>query len=149
MKKNKVIPVIILAIIVISIGIYIYNDMSVKNEKRIQDVLNYKGELFKGVICQYSCPLKFQEVQNKTQLLPEAKCVKNCTQNFKKKYPSVNFTKEELNKDNFFKDFEKIVEDCQVESKDPTATYKVNNTQFFMCANRKLPELKNNYTYLV
>lgn len=154
MKKhnNKTfLAFVIILIVIISLGVYIYESEHANNVKRNSDLLDYKKSLYGTVFCQYSCPLKFQLYQNKTQLIPDLDCVKNCTADFKKKYNSavlnkLNFTKQELANDNFFNDLELLIENCKKQSTDPASL--INNSQFFGCSVKGLELVQEKYNYL-
>lgn len=152
--KNKTIPVVIIIIVVALIIAYVYYSINQEKEQNLKEVVDYKVKLFEGVVCEYQCPLKLQQYENRTQLLPDLKCVKACTQEFRIKYPNANYTKEQLSTDNFFNDFEKIITDCQSQSRiyadyEKSSQFTMNNSAFFECAGEKLPELRFRYPYLV
>ena len=148
--KNNFLAFLIILIVVIAIGIYIYESNQIYKVKRNSDLLSYKKSLYETVFCQYSCPLKFQLYQNKTQLIPDLDCIKNCTVEFKKVYSSValnkfNFTKQELANDNFFNDIGLLIENCKKQS---TGSSLINNSEFFTCSINGLELVKERYDYL-
>jgi hypothetical protein len=154
MKNNnnqKFLAFVIILVVVIAIGVYVYESNKTNQVKRNLDLLSYKKGLFQTVFCQYGCPLKFQLYQNKTQLIPDLDCVKNCTTEFKKEYSSaalnkLNFTKQELANDNFFNDIELLVENCKKQSTDSASL--INNSQFFSCSIKGLELVRERYNYL-
>lgn len=152
-KKQWAYGIIAIAIIItLAISVYVYNLDNVDKTKRTSDINSYKKNLYETVICQYSCPLKLQDYQNKTQLLPDFNCVADCTKNFKSKFSTetlnnLNFTKEELARDNFFNDIETIVENCKTTSVDSYSG--MNNSKFFSCSIQGLKQIKENYSYLM
>jgi hypothetical protein len=150
-KNNNFMAFVIILIVVVALGVYVYESDQTYKVKRNSDLLSYKKSLYETVFCQYNCPLKFQLYQNKTQLLPDLECVKNCTIDFKKKYSptnlnKLNFTKQELGNDNFFNDIELLVENCKKQSTNPSSI--INNSEFFSCSIKGLELVKERYNYL-
>lgn len=145
-KKNVKVFVIIGLVILIALAFYLYIYQYLLIQKKNLEIINYKRDLYTAVLCEYSCPMKLQSYQNKTQLLPDMECVKNCTNIFKQNNPAL-FTKEDLTKDNLLKEISNSVQECRQESLDEE-TLTINNTIFFSCTTQKLSSLKDKYEYL-
>jgi mannitol-specific phosphotransferase system IIBC component len=138
--------VIITAVItfVISYGIFKYLPESRANLK----VNEYKKELYSSTLCQYSCPLTLQQIQNQTQYFPEPVCVQNCTKSFKGLQANgEKLSNEQLQKDKLIEEMSNAVNACKTEAVDPN-TKTLNNTLFFSCSIEKLGSLKDKYSYL-
>jgi len=138
--------VIITAVITFAISytIFKYLPESQANLK----INEYKKELYSSTLCQYSCPLTPQQIQNKTQYFPEPGCVQNCTTSFKAIQTSGDkISNEQLKNDKLIEDMSSAVNSCKTEAVDP-ATKTLNNTLFFSCSVEKLGSLKDKYSYL-
>lgn len=145
-SKRTIIIGIVVAIILIGVAYQFYNKEIIEKGKKTSEILNYKKAFYEAVICQYSCPLKLQDIKNVSQLLPDAICVKTCNEKFKKSY-NQNYTKEDLYKDNLFIDMAQVIQNCGKESMDLNEK-KVNNTIFFSCSSRELKNLNEKYPYI-
>lgn len=144
-NKNAIIGVVIV-VILIAAAYQFYNKEIVEKEKRNADILNYKKAFYESVVCQYSCPLKMQNVSNTKQLLPEVGCVKVCTENFQK-IKNQNYTKEELYNDNLAVDMASVIQTCGRQSINNQTSAR-NNTLFFECSSRDLKALSEKYSYI-
>ncbi len=143
--KAVITAVIITAIVTFAISYIIFKYLPESKENSKMN--EYKRELYSSTLCQYSCPLTPQQIQNKTQNFPEPVCVQNCTTNFKKLQASGNkISNEQLEQDNLIKDMSSAVSTCKTEATDSNKT--LNNTLFFSCSIEKLGALKDKYSYL-
>jgi len=137
-----IIAVIITAVVTSAFFIY-YPKYQGNNE-----INQYKKALYDSVLCQYSCPLVDQVVQNTTQKLPEQACVQACTEKLRTINIDGNkFSNSDLQNDNFVKDVESGITNCRTESLN-TTTLKVENERFFSCSINFLQSVKDNYSYL-
>ena len=146
LKSNNKYKITFALIVLILVAITVYNyssNFSSKN-KRSSQILEYKKDLYKSLVCEYNCPLSMQQYQNKTQLIPSISCIKNCTKDFKAKWGDLNASKEELSKDNLIKDLSNTIEDCKTQGNQTL----VNNTVFFSCTTEGLDLIKEKYSYL-
>ena len=151
MSKNKtnVYKIIfgILLILLIAVSVYSYSQKYLPKQKKETQIKEYKIELYKSILCEYSCPLSDQLYNNKTQLLPTLDCVKTCTLDFKTKWSNFNVTKEELITDSLLPNIGLAIKDCKTSSFDETKM-NVNNSLFFSCSIASLERLKQNYSYI-
>ena len=145
--KDKKIIIAVVLILIISIVIYYEYKYLPEQNKKIK-ILEYKKEFYNSILCEYNCPLKLQEYKNKTQLLPEAVCVKSCTKDFKKNNNSTAFSSIDLNQDNLIIDINKLVQDCKKQSLNST-TLSIDNSVLFSCSVKSLKTLRQKYDYLV
>lgn len=143
-NKTKLILAIIVIVIIIS-GYFLYDYY--QKQKRINEVNGYKRGFYEGMLCEYGCPLKLQEYNNKTQNLPELGCIKGCTTSFKEKYTEKSFKEEELEMDNLLKDIDDAIKNCKTKSVNMTIL-SLDNTAYFSCAKKSIEELKGKYNYL-
>ena len=144
--KAVIIAVMITALVTFAISYVIFKYLP--EDKENSKINEYKKELYSSTLCQYSCPLTPQEVQNKTQYFPEPICVQNCTKGFNAlKASGGSISNEQLEKDKLIDDMSNAVKACQTEAVDP-ATKTLNNTLFFSCSIEKLSLLKDKYSYL-
>ncbi len=146
MKKQYKKILFIAIIIIVFIGGYFLKEFLDK-QNRIKDVNDYKRGFYAGLVCQYSCPMSLQNINNKTQMLPDVDCVKSCSTAFKSKFSTFSVKKEELQRDNLLADIDNVVKDCKKNTINTTA-YSFNNTAYFNCAAKTLSGLKMNYSYL-
>jgi hypothetical protein len=147
MRKDAIFVIAVIIIIILVFGLGYYLKDYLDKQKRINEITLYKKEFYDGVLCQYSCPIESQVVNNKTQELPTLDCVKNCTNDFRTKYAKNDFSEKELTKDNLLKEITSITDDCKTNNYDATK-FVLNNTAYFSCAKEKLLELKEKYKYL-
>jgi len=146
-RRNTIITIIIIVVIVlVFVGGYYLKDYQDK-QKKISEINDYKKGFYDGILCQYECPLTLQNMSNKTEMLPELNCVKDCSAPFKAKFSSVSYTKPELERDNLLKDIDGVVANCKKTSMNMTAL-KLDNVAYFNCAAKGVEGLKQNYTYL-
>jgi len=143
-NKTRIILLAVFVIIVISIA---YWQTYSYQEKRAEKIQEYKKAFYSAMLCEYNCPLTNQKYQNKTQLLPEARCVKNCTKSFKANYSNLTFSKQELQIDDLFKDLEAAIKKCRAQTVNATSL-SVNNTFYFSCSAEEIAKLKGEYGYL-
>lgn len=142
-QQKIVIGIVILIIVGIFSVYYWYLPM----QKRTNEVNTYKKALYYGVLCEYNCPLEMQDIKNRTQLLPQAKCVKNCTKEFIEEFKNVNYTREELDKDGIMSTMTNFAIQCKQDATD-VKKMAINNSQFFICYAEELEKLKEKYKYL-
>ena len=145
-KINPWIVFTVIILIFLAVLIYGYVSKNFEQQKKNAELIQYKKGFYKSVLCEYSCPLKMQLVQNKTQLLPEAKCVKNCTEIFKSENKNQNYTSAEIDNDKLASGILNVIVSCRTQSMN--STQAINNSAFFQCASKELPSLKGNYSYL-
>ncbi|MFA6022522.1 MAG: hypothetical protein WC781_00365 [Candidatus Pacearchaeota archaeon] len=143
-KTNMLFITVIVAIVLLFGGFFLNNYLQKQGHEN--SILNYKKGFYTTVSCEYSCPLKMQNYQNKTQLLPDISCVKNCTEAFLSN-PNQNFSRDELNKDNLISDMSSVVNNCQKESYD-LKTLTINNSNFYHCSSEGLKALRAKYKYI-
>ena len=145
-RREVIIAVIITAVITFAVSYMIFKYLP---ENRENSTINeYKKELYSSTLCQYSCPLTLQQIQNKTQNFPEPACVQNCTKSFKALQTNGGkLSNEQLEKDKLIEDMSNAVKACQTEAVDLT-TKELNTTTFFGCSIEKLGLLKEKYSYL-
>ena len=144
-QKNIVYAVIITFVITFALTYFIF--VSYPNMQQQSSINKYKKELFSSVLCQYSCPLTNQTINNKTQLLPSQDCVKQCTVNMKEIQNSTTIKNSDLENDNLITDIESVVSDCKIKAVNQTAL-TMNNELFFSCTSSSLASLKSKYSYL-
>lgn len=145
-KRNVFIAIIITAIItaVICWLVFSYIPDYQKNIK----IQSYKRSVFNSVLCEYKCPLTNQTYVNKTILLPDQECVKNCTVNVKDDQEKLNdFSNNDLKKDGLTEELMVVVNNCKKTSSDPK-TKILDNKIFFDCVIKALEGLKEKYPYL-
>jgi hypothetical protein len=153
MKNFKTIMIIAVIVILIILALlyylvyFPYQQKKLSEKIRAEGITDYKKDFYYGILCEYNCPLKPQEFENKTQIMPELDCIKNCTINFRTKYANNNFTNKELTGDDILKDIKSSVDDCKKQSFN-TDTFVLNNTEYFSCSGEKLFLLKEKYDYL-
>ncbi|MEM3113354.1 MAG: hypothetical protein QXI33_02935 [Candidatus Pacearchaeota archaeon] len=146
-KQIKTISIILTTIIItlLIIGfVFVYYPKQVKANK----IDSYKKDVYSSILCQYSCPLKEQEFQNKTQMLPDTECVKQCTLDLqikKSRYTGIRGT--DLGNDELVKDVSKVIDDCRTSSLIGD-TFTLDNEKYFPCVTQKLESLKDKYDYL-
>tara|TARA_Y100000034_G_scaffold102532_1_gene127445 strand:- start:1161 stop:1673 length:513 start_codon:yes stop_codon:yes gene_type:complete len=140
-KKSHLATIAVLAIIAI---IFSVNSINQANE---DSLIVYKKALYDSISCQYSCPLLFQEFQNKSQYLPSRTCVQNCIADFEALgLDSTRYTDSDLLNDALVIDLEQAITDCRAKS-------FINSTEtdsqaFFQCSVQELEEIKSDYPYL-
>ncbi|HLC78353.1 MAG TPA: hypothetical protein VJH92_04470 [Candidatus Nanoarchaeia archaeon] len=141
--------VIITAIVIFLLTFAIFKYLP--DQKRASEVNSYKKQIFDSVVCQYSCPLKEQAIQNKTQLLPDQTCVQQCAGDLNTaKEESAKFSDNDLKTDTLYSDIEALVASCRTSSVDSSGTIpKLDNVKFFDCVKQGLEGLKTNYSYLI
>jgi hypothetical protein len=145
-KTSHIIIGVIVALILLGVAYEFYNKEIVEKGKRLSDIILYKKAFYEAVLCEYSCPLKMQNVNNKSQLIPDVSCVKLCTEEFKKaKYE--NYSKEELYTDNLITDMASSIQNCSQESLNNVTKVR-NNSMFFSCSVNGLDSLKEKYPYI-
>jgi hypothetical protein len=146
MDKKKISIILIAVILVCAVGVYAYrsHDEALKSQKRSAEVKDYQKQMLESMICEYGCPLKLQLYHNNTELLPEAKCVKNCTKEFVSSQKEKNITKEEMNKGNFMNDMQKIIQECKMTATNVTEM-KIDNAQFFPCTEDNLKNMTSRF----
>lgn len=147
-KKLKAVisAIIITALITFVISYIIFKYIPDKKENL--SINEYKKELYSSTLCQYSCPLTLQQIQNKTQYLPEQGCVQNCTKNLREiQETGDKISNEQLKNDKLIEDISNVINTCKTEAVNLN-TKTLNNTLFFICSTEKLDSLKNKYSYL-
>jgi hypothetical protein len=142
----KVIFIIIIILLILLAGYGYFLKYLPKQNKDIK-IIEYKKDFYKSILCEYSCPLKSQEYKNKTRLLPEIECVKDCTENFKQKNNHTIFSSVELNQDNLIKDIDAVIKECKKQSLN-TTSFSLNDSLLFSCSSQRLAELGKRYDYL-
>ncbi len=149
MAKNSssIIPVIIVtAILVFAISFLIFSYLPSHNHNKL--VYDYKAAIYGSTLCQYKCPLTLQQVQNKSEYLPDPACVKKCTDTFKDVLSKADdLSKNELLTDRLMDDMSAGINGCRTAALDATKT-KMNSTMFIGCSVGKLEGMKSKYGYL-
>jgi hypothetical protein len=116
--------------------------------QRQEKVEQYKKAMFDSGICQYRCPFKDQIIANKTQFLPEQKCIQSCIDNSHvKDFNTKDFSENELSADSLFNDVQTVVLSCKQKSSMKNSTL-IDNSKFSECSAQALENLKNSYSYL-
>jgi len=152
MKLNKSIfyTIIITAVIVFIVSYLIFS--YIPNNKETSKLNEYKKALYDSIVCQYSCPLSLQEINNKTQEAPNAECVQSCTQELRDSQASGDiFSNAQLSNDNLIKDIEDVISVCKdasIRTNSKTNLPELNSTIFFPCSSEALKEIKKDYSYL-
>lgn len=144
--KAVIVAVVITAVVtfIISYTIFKYIPESKENLK----VNEYKKEMYQSTLCQYSCHLTLQQVQNQTQYLPEPTCVQDCTKNFKALQTNGDaISNAQLTNDKLIEDMSNAITACKTNAVDIN-TKILNSTLFFSCSIEKLGSLKDKYNYL-
>jgi hypothetical protein len=145
--KPIIIAIILTAIITFAISYVIFKSSPATNESLSPNLNEYRKGLYSSTLCQYSCPLTLQEVQNKSQYFPDPACVENCAKNFKALQASYLPNSTDIEKDGLIGDMSNAVNTCKADSLDLT-TKEMNNTEFFQCSIDKMNALKGKYSYL-
>lgn len=142
--KSTLIIIVVAVIIAILLSYFIFKYLPEQSKNK--EIQEYKKALFDSILCQYSCQLSLQEFQNKTQMLPEASCVQNCTQALRdNQAQGEKFSNQEISSDNLILDIQNIVDNCRTEN---SQNISLNVQTFFPCVSGKLGSLKSTYTYL-
>ncbi len=145
-NSSKLVMYIILAVAVtflIAYALFVY----MPNHSKARAAEDYKKALYQSMVCQYGCDLTEQDYLNKTQLLPDADCVKNCTIAAKEAMNSsenLELTTADLQTDNLFVDMSQTINLCK---KDVNKN-ETDNSAFFSCVYNGLNELGTKYSYL-
>lgn len=146
-KSRHVITAVVIAIIVTFAVSFLFLKY-IPDTKETSKVDEYKKEIFSSTLCQYSCPLSLQTVQNQTEYLPEQSCVKSCTSNVDQiKIMSEDISNNQIIKDGLIKDMSTLITSCK-NSAINTTTVSLNSSLFFSCSTEKLSALKIKYPYL-
>jgi len=145
-NKTKLIVWIVIAILITLLLSYYFFSYR-PQQKRMNDLNEYKKALYDSSLCQYKCPLANQIVNNKTQLLPNATCIHNCVLDFQPNFANeASFSTDDLEKDNLFQDILGIVSLCK---KDNSINGTIIDSRlYFSCVSMKMESLPENYTYL-
>lgn len=146
MAKKKINNIYLIGVIILIAAVVIVGWQIYKSDTSNGEILRYKKAFYEAVLCEYSCPLKLHTINNKTQLLPEAGCVKTCTEDFRK-MQNVTYKKEDLNKDNLALDMADVIKNCGTQTLN-NETGERNNSEFFSCSVRDLRALRDKYNYL-
>lgn len=149
--KSKESRQIVLAIIITAIVVFALSFLFLKyipDSKELSKVNEYKKGIFSSTLCQYSCPLSLQTVQNQTGYLPEQSCITSCTSNLNQtKLLSEDISNNQIKKDKLIEDISTEITSCRNESANKT-TMSINSSLFFSCSAEKLNTLKTKYDYL-
>ena len=150
-KNNKMIyAIIITAILVFAIAYSVFVYLPKYQEQAKVD--NYKRELYQSLVCQYSCPLSQQLINNKTQEAPNQECIMQCTQTLKELQNSTDaISNAQLTSDNLIKDMGDIITACRTSSikeNNSTKLPELNNSLFLSCSADGLKTLEPKYSYL-
>tara|TARA_Y100000310_G_scaffold131061_1_gene130274 strand:+ start:486 stop:983 length:498 start_codon:yes stop_codon:yes gene_type:complete len=134
----------ILAIILVVAVIFSVNSI---NQADQDSLTIYKKALYDSISCQYSCPLLFQEFQNKSQFLPSRTCVQNCVADFEALgLDSTRYTDSDLLNDELVIDLEQAITDCRAKSF--LNSTETDSQAFFQCSIQALNDIKEDYPYL-
>jgi len=147
-KVSKVWMAVVIAVILTfaaSAFVFVY----LPKIQKQNEIKEYKQVLYDSILCQYSCPLIEKKVGvNKTDLVPEPECVKECSLELNAKIASgVKYTEAEVSNDDLLKDMRSSIDVCKRESFD-NSTLAINSSEFFVCVKSDLVELKEKYSYV-
>ena len=142
--KKRDISVLYLVAFILILALLI----SILTSPKESDILKYKKDIYKSILCQYSCPLIKQEFQNKSQFLPSKSCVENCTEIFRTEQQNPEkITAKDLSKDSLILDMDKAIRAC-TGSISQNSTSEEASFNFFLCSRKSLEDIKANYSYL-
>ena len=147
-KKSKpvILYVVITAVLVFAIAFLVFSYLPKNNQTN--KIHEYKRGFYDSTLCQYKCPLSPQQIQNKTEYLPDPTCVKGCTDSFKSiAVLSDDISKNQLKEDRLIDDMSSGIAGCRTSSLDAAKT-AMNTTMFLSCSIDKLEGLKSKYNYL-
>jgi hypothetical protein len=145
-KQNSKIIIWVILAVVLTLLISAYFFYYMPKQNRIADINDYKRGLYQSSLCQYTCPLTMQTLNNLSQILPEVNCVQNCSAEFKAKFgDGESFSNKELENDDLFKDVLSSINACKTLS---AVNSTLNNSLFFPCVSEKMISLNQTYLYL-
>ena len=147
MKSKSVITAVVIAVIVTFALSFLFLKY-IPDSKELSKVNEYKKGIFSSTLCQYSCPLSLQTVQNQTGYLPEQSCITGCTSDLNQtKLLGEDISNNQIKKDKLIEDISTEITSCRNEAVNKT-TMSVNSSLFFSCSAEKLNTLKAKYPYL-
>ncbi|MFA5993038.1 MAG: hypothetical protein WC796_05005 [Candidatus Pacearchaeota archaeon] len=145
--KSVVTIAIVVAVIAIALSYVVFSYMP--QQKKVNLINDYKKASYEAILCQYSCPLELQQnAQNKTELLPQTDCVKNCSSALNQKNLSSDvFSANDLKNDNFFNDLLSLVNNCKKQSLNQTSL-SLNTQSYVDCVSTNIKGLTTTYNYI-
>lgn len=159
-KKGRITPhmratitiVVIAVIITFAICYFIFKIQP--DQQHNSNIQQYKKAFYDQIQCGYSCPITNQTVNNVSQLLPDATCIKNCQTAFANTVKPLGMpTNQELSGDNFITDLSTLASTCQqssvVEVKSGNMTIPQPDSKAYVaCVKSGLEPIKAKYSYL-
>ncbi len=143
-KKKLYIALVALSLIALISSILLYISYNNK-EKMIEE---YKLVIYNSLLCQFSCPIKEAQFEDQKQLVPDAACIKTCTEKLKANNFTQNiYAEKELLKDDLFLDIDQAISQCKKENTNIDSN--INYASYYSCNLEKINGLKEKYDYLL